>query len=285
MGDVFAAITANAGAAPQQVKAARMGADHTNVDGGYTLGPGNIRFDENGQQVASAPFKPAGSAGSFSTTLPDGTTIEYGGATAPTMNNIQKNQIAIAKFRGIVQKTREMAKRDPTNFGLPGYTKGVIQDVTALANGVAQTMGYNDIRSAQKGLQQDIIKSGGDPSLFTGIFDPNLPALETLAHLLTYSGASALGGQDGQAVGKNDIERFEKMFGKPTGWLTSQEAFLSKLDTIDEVTGMYENVNDTAAGGNVTGNASGQVDDRAAKLKRLQELRALKAQQGNNVTR
>lgn len=279
MGDVFAAIIANAGAAPNQIKNARMGADHSNIDQGYTLSPGAVRFDGDGKQIASAPFKPAGAAGSFSTTLPDGTVIEYGGATNSTMNTLQKDQLASAKFRGLLNTTRELALKNPNNFGLPGFVKGVAQDVNALAGGVAQSFGYNNMEQALADTRKEILTDPNiDPSLMSGIFDPDLPALQAASQLLIYQGAAALAGQEGRSVSDKDIQRFSIIFGNPESWLTNQQKYLSKLDLAEQLLGLNEKVTDTAAGGNITGPASGQNDDRAAKLKRLEELKRQKAQ-------
>lgn len=276
LGDIFATFAANAGASPAQLKNARMGADHSNMDGGFTLGPGNIRFDESGKQIASAPFKPAGAAGSFSTTLSDGTVIEYGGPTAPTMNNLQKQQVASAKMRGLLDYTRNLAMKDPTNFGFPGFVKGTMQDVTSLVGGISTAMGYSDPTVAISEVQRDVARSGIDPSLLSGVFDPNLPALQTAADLLVFQAASALAGQEGRSVSDRDVKTFKGIIGDPQNIFGNQKKFLSKLNTIENILAINENVTDTAAGGNLTGPASGQTD-RAAKLKRLQQLREMKA--------
>lgn len=284
LGKIYQAFAPALGASPQQVDNAQMGAGMKYGDTRegmmrepFTLSPGSQRFDGGGNPIASAPFKPAGSAGSFSTTLPDGTVIEYGGATSPTMNKLQEQQIGAAKMRGLLDYTRSLALKDPTNFGFPGFVKGTVQDVTALTSGIAQSMGYTDINDARSTAQRDIARSGVDPSLLSGVFDPNLPAIQTAADLLVYQAASALAGQSGRSVSDRDVQMFKGIVGDPQNVFSNQEKFLSKLSVIENILSIQENVNDTAAGGNVTGSASGQPD-RAAKLKRLEELRALKRQ-------
>lgn len=228
----------------------------------YTLSPGSVRFDANNQQIASAPFKSGG--GSF-VTLPDGTEISLDGGQPPKLdptktvtNNLQQDQVANAKMRGLMANVRELAMKDPTNFGFPGFVKGMAQDSTALLQGIGSSMGYDNPNNAIADAQQQIGGAGVDPSLLSGIFDPDLPALQTASDLLVFQAASALASQSGRGLSDKDVQYFKQIVGSPQDIFSNQERFLAKLDTISKILGINENVADTSLGGNVTGPASGQ---------------------------
>jgi|DEB0MinimDraft_6_1074348.scaffolds.fasta_scaffold00040_48 hypothetical protein len=289
IGDIFAAFAANSGANPDQITRAQQGAgmdfaktregfEADPSNSGFTLSPGAIRYDAEGNQVASAPFK---EGGGFSVQLPDGTVVQQGGnlkldPTKSTANDLQKEQVASAKLRGLLDYTRELAQKDPMNFGFPGFVKGTAQDVTTLLQGVSQTMGYKDTNEAVTTAQRDIAMAGIDPSLLSGVFDPDLPALQTAADLLVFQAASALAGQSGRSVSDKDVKYFKSIVGNPQSLFANQQKFLSKLDTIQSILGINENVADTALGGNVTGAASGQpsawTDADEARLQELERL-------------
>lgn len=267
LGDVFRTFAANLGANPEQITNAQLGSgmayDKTRegvMNNPFTLSPGAIRFDAQGKQVAAAPFKPAMRSGGFSTTLPDGTVIEYGGmeATKSTTNDLQKEQVSNAKLRNLINFTRDLAKKDPTNFGFPGFVKGTAQDVTSLLGGVSQAFGYRNDQEAVTDAQREIASSGVDPSLLSGVFDPNLPALQTASDLLVFQAASALAGQSGRSVSDRDVKMFKQIVGDPQSLFGNQEKFLSKLTTIENMLQMNEGVADTTLRGNVTGPARGK---------------------------
>jgi hypothetical protein len=71
--------------------------------------------------------------------------------------------------------------------------------------------------------------------LFSGIFDPNLPALQTLSDLLVYSAASALAGQESRSVSDFDVKKVQGMVGDPRSFLMSQQKFLAKLETLGDI--------------------------------------------------
>lgn len=266
LGDIFLAFASNMGASPQQINNAQLGAgiayDKTKEGIGqspFTLSPGSVRYSGEGEEIASAPFKPQSRTGGFTTTLPDGTTINYDGMgpTKTVANDLQKQQISSAKMRNLLNYTRDLANKDPGNFGFPGFVKGVVQDATALTGGIAQTMGYNDPMQAVSEVQREVASSGIDPSLLSGVFDPNLPALETATDLLVFQAASALAGQSGRSVSDRDVKTFRQIVGNPRDVFSNQDKFLSKLNTIENILQMNENVTNTSLGGNVTGPAAG----------------------------
>ena len=289
LADVYLAMAAAGGGSPDQITNAQMGAqmDYADTqpgfeqDQGYTLSPGSVRYGADNQQVASAPFKPGGSGPSFRMNS-DGS-VEYSegglpqqGLTKATANQLQKEQVANAKLRRLLDITKNLAKEDPSNFGFPGFVKGVGQDANALLGGISQTFGYQDTNSAVADAQREIAGSGVDPSLLSGVFDPNLPALQTAADLLVFQAASSLAGQSGRSVSDRDVKMFKGIVGDPQSIFGNQQKFLAKLAMIENILGMNENVTDTAMGGNVTGAASGQPQGWSdAEEQRLQELEAM----------
>ena len=265
LGKIYAAFAANAGASPDQLTNAQMGAgiNYANTKAGFeakqdqdfTLSPGSIRYDSQGNPIVSAPFKPGG-GGPNIRVLPDGT-VEYGeNGLAPgksTKNDLEKEQVASAKLRGLLEYNRQLAQKDPTNFGVPGFVKGRVQDISSLTQGVSQTMGYNDVGEAATDVRKQAMQNNIDPSLLSGVFDPNLPALETAADLLVFQAASALAGQSGRALSDKDVKYFRNIVGSPTSLFSNQEKYLAKLDTIENLLGLNQNVTDRTMGGNVTG--------------------------------
>lgn len=265
LGKIYAAFAANAGASPEQLTRAQMGAgmNYANTKDGFeanqnkpfTLSPGSIRYDAQGNVLQQAPFKPGGSGPNIRV-LPDGT-VEYGeNGLAPgksTRNDLEKEQVASAKLRGLLNYNRELAKKDPTNFGVPGFVKGRVQDISSLAQGVSDTLGYNSFNEAVGDVRKQAMQNNVDPSLLSGVFDPNLPALETAADLLVFQAASALAGQSGRALSDNDVKYFKNIVGSPTSLFSNQEKYLAKLDTIENLLGLNQNVTDRTMGGNITG--------------------------------
>ncbi len=261
LGDVFLSFAANAGATPEQVTSAQLGAGKGYamtkegvMEKPFSLSPGSIRYDSDGKQIASAPFKQGASGPSFRV-LPDGT-VEYGSdGLAPTNSvktDLQKQQVSNAKLKNLINFNRNLAAKDPTNFGVPGFVKGKVQDVTALTQGVSQAMGYKDMKGAALDVQRQAMKHKLDPSLFSGVFDPNLPALETASDLLVFQAADALASQSGRSLSNEDVKYFKNIVGSPRDLFGNQQKYLSKLDTIEQLVGLNEEVVDNTAGGNVT---------------------------------
>jgi hypothetical protein len=227
---------------------------YENMMPGFTLTPGAVRFGANNEKIASAPFKTGG--GSY-IQQPDGTVISIDGGAPPLRPNIQANlqgdQIASEKLKGLMSYTRRLANEDPLNFGFPGFVKGGVQDVTTLLGGVTSALGYEQPQQAVDAARRDILASGVDQTLFNGIFDPTLPALQTANDLLVYQAAAALAGQEGRDLSNADVKAMRKIVGNSTDWFTSQNKFLSKLDVLEQILNLNDQVTDRTLGGNVTG--------------------------------
>ena len=234
----------------------------------YTLSPGSVRFGSDNDRVASAPFKTGG--GSY-IEQPDGTIISIDGGSPPLRPNVQgdlqDSQIATEKLRSLMDYTRGVANKNPLNFGFPGFVKGGVQDVSTLLSGVTTALGYEAPQQAMDEARREIMQSGVDPMLFDGLFDPDLPALQTANDLLIYQAAAALAGQSGRDLSDKDVQNIKKIIGSSTDWFTSQDKFLSKLDTVEHILNMNSEVTDRTLGGNVT---DGPIDPMMASQQAIQ---------------
>jgi len=303
LGDVFLSYAANTGATPEDVSSAQIGSGMSYgatregvMNKPFTLSPGSQRYDSQGKVIASSPFKQGGQPSLR--VLPDGT-VEYGYDGEPTKtvtNNLQGSQVQSEKMSRLIKYNRELAMKDEMNFGLPGRVKGVVQDVTTLSDGVAKSLGYNGLDGARKGIQRELAVSGVDQNLLSDVFDPNLPALNSAAGLLVFQAAKTLADQEGRALSNEDIKYFKDIVGDPKDVFTSQQKYMSKLDTIEKILGMNTDVANQTLGGNVVtkrpyspnkknvvpqqNNAptQQQIDFSEEEEARLQELQNLKDQ-------
>lgn len=157
------------------------------------------------------------------------------GLRPAVQGDLQKADIANQKFRGMLNFTRDLAKKSPTNFGVTGQVKGLFQDATQLAANISGGLGYGGLQEAVADAQRKAAESGINPQVFSGLFDPTLPALETAADLLVFNAAEALAGQQGRSVSDKDVALFRSIVGDPRSLLASQEQYLAKLNTIEQI--------------------------------------------------
>lgn len=166
------------------------------------------------------------------------------GLSTSVKTDLQKQNIGNQQFRGLLGFTRNVAKQDPNNFGATGFVKGVLQDGVVLAGNVSQGLGYNGIQDAVNDVRRKAAANGVNPSLLSGAFDPKLPALQTAADLLVFSAAEALAGQSGRGVSDKDVKIIKQVVGDPREWMTSQEKYLSKMDTLEQILNIRQEVVD-----------------------------------------
>lgn len=168
-------------------------------------------------------------------------TVEGGagdvGLTNSTRSGLQQQDFANTKFGRLLGMTREIAQRDPTNFGIPGFIKGTVADLNALAGGMAQGLGYQGMEQAMQTVRRDAAMAGVSPGLLSGVFDPNQAGLQTVSDLLVYSAAEALAGQAGRSVSDKDVQFFKGIVGDPRAWMMNQDRFLAKLDQLEQILG------------------------------------------------
>ncbi|MBO4228009.1 hypothetical protein [Bradyrhizobium neotropicale] len=166
------------------------------------------------------------------------------GLNSSVVTDLQKQDIANQQFKNLMGYTRNLAQKDPNNFGVTGIVKGAVQDVNAIAGNVAHGLGYSGIQDAAAAARDKAISSGVDPSLLSGVFDPNLPALHTAADLMVFSAAQALAGQSGRSVTDRDVKMFKNIVGDPNDVMGNQQKYLSKLDTIEQILQLNQDVID-----------------------------------------
>lgn len=166
-------------------------------------------------------------------------------------SDLQKADIENQKFRGMLGYTRNLAKESAGNFGVAGTVKGIAQDVSQVADNLAKGLGYNGLQSAVEDAKQRAIAGGVDPNSLPGLFtfDPNLPSLHSAADLLVYSAASALAGQSGRSVSDKDVALFRDITGDPREWVGNQEKYLAKLNTIERMLDINQEVIDKSLRG------------------------------------
>lgn len=155
--------------------------------------------------------------------------------TNSTMSGVQQNILANNKFANLVEMTREAAQRDPLNFGLPGFVKGTAQDLRQIANGMAAGLGFQDVQTWLDSTMASAAQNGVNPSLLSGVFDPQRDELLTLSDLMVYSAAEALAGQSGRSVSDKDVQFFKGIVGDPRSWMMSQQSYMAKLGQIERI--------------------------------------------------
>jgi hypothetical protein len=208
----------------------------------YILPDGRVLLTRDGQtDMQGNPLPPGGYLGTV-----EGSAKDVGVLTNAATTAVQEQKLAVEKFRGLLALTREVAEKDPTNFGLPGFIKGTVADVAALANGIAIGLGYDGAAQAINDARQRALANGISPSLISGLFDENLASLHTVSDLLVYSAAEALAGQSGRSVSNKDVEMFKEIVGDPQSWLMSQERFLAKLNMLERIVNTTSGVLDDA---------------------------------------
>lgn len=172
-------------------------------------------------------------------------TPDQSGLRPNVQSGLQNASIENQKFKALLDHTRQLAN-DPSNFGIPGFVKGLAQDVTQVSDGLAKGLGYTGLSDAVADAKQKAIDNGLSPNSLPGLFtfDPRLPSLHTASDLLVYQAASALAGQSGRSVSDKDVQMFRGIVGDPRDWLGNQDKYLAKLDTIERILEVYQGVVD-----------------------------------------
>ena len=208
----------------------------------YIMPDGRVMLTRDGQtDMQGNPLPPGGYLGTVQGSAKDVGVLTNAAATA-----VQEQKLAVQKFRGLLQLTREAAEKDPTNFGLPGFIKGTVADLAALSNGIATGLGYEGAAQAINEARQRALANGISPTLISGLFDENLASLHTVSDLLVYSAAEALAGQSGRSVSNEDVKHFKDIVGDPQSWLMNQDRFLAKLNMLERIVNSTSRVLDDA---------------------------------------
>lgn len=157
------------------------------------------------------------------------------GLTNSTQSGLEQQSFANEKFKGMLTMARDLATKDPTNFGIPGFVKGTVSDLNELAKGAAVGLGYADANDAVAAVRRGAAQNGISPELLSGVFDPTKSGLETVSDMLVYAAAEALAGQAGRSVSDKDVAFFRSIAGDPRAWLMSQEKYMAKLDQMAQI--------------------------------------------------
>jgi hypothetical protein len=215
----------------QRVLGAASPADKTNSPKNYKAPDGSVHVTYDGvtdaQTGASLP------PGGFIATVQGG--ANDAGVTNATQSKVEQQNIALDQLDNLSKYTRDLVTKDPTNVGLPGFAKGVVQDVNQVADGLAQGLGFKGLDAAIQSARARAASSGVSGKIISQLFDPNLPKLRQAYALLTFTAASALANQRGQGVSDKDVERIEKMVGSPENLFSSQASLVAGLDGLDNL--------------------------------------------------
>lgn len=214
----------------QEVLGARVGGDKAGTPKNYILnGKTFITYDGTTDAQSGQPLPPGGYVGTVQGDAA-GT-----GVTNAVNTGIQQGILANNKLSNLLGAVRAVASKDPTNFGLPGFVKGVAQDARQIAQGLAQGLGYQAPEQMLTEAMQSAAQSGIDMNMISGVFDPDLSSLYTLSDLLVYSAAEALAGQSGRSVSDRDVQFFKTIVGDPQEWMMSQDKYLAKLSQVERI--------------------------------------------------
>lgn len=205
---------------------------------------------------------------SFEITSPDGTRAVFGQGNAPIPKQVQASLLGEAQafedYDVLSKRAREVAMADPTLFGAVGNLRRFGQGAAGQVKALTQAFGGDEQFNAQFNDAVTGLTNMGfrDPR----IFDPNLSEIEKLSTLMAYSAASAIGGQDGRGLSNEDRQYFQQIVGDPTGWLASQDSFISSLNMLDRVVGARRaRVKDNLSGDfNLDGAGGGSTPPPAA---------------------
>jgi hypothetical protein len=141
--------------------------------------------------------------------------------------NLQTSEIAMGDLQDNFAMTRKIATENPHIFGITGNVRRIGQGLRLQVEDASSVLGGGSFAD----VSADLAGAGVDQSNF----DPALSDIEKLGTLLAYQAASALGQQSGRGLSDQDFNKFRTIVGDPTQMLASQEAFLSGLDRLEQV--------------------------------------------------
>ena len=246
LGDIFQAFAANAGASPEQLTRAQMGAgmNYANTKEGFdsnqnkdfTLSPGSIRYDSAGKPIVSAPFKPGGSGPSFRV-LPDGT-VEYGedglggpGLTKPVVGDLQRKDIEMETYQLFSKEYEDALLKSPGGTG----TRGNLARISdSLLGQVQQFSPDSEIAGKLDSIKNNLAGQFTDPE--TGeIVNQDLYNASTIAEVLPYMAAGAITGQSGRGLSDTDYKIVQRAVGSPNDWMATPDKLLARKRQLDKL--------------------------------------------------
>lgn len=167
------------------------------------------------------------------------------GLTNSNLTKVQANNMALERVESTLSMIDGLSG-DPTNFGPAGIVKGAAQNTAQAVDGIAKGLGFNGVEAAVAGAREKLIKSGVNPSIVSGLFDPTLPKLNQAYSLLLYQGAEALAGQSGRSVTDADIKRMVGIIGDPESFWSSQATMKSRTEQLRQFIAAQRDINNRA---------------------------------------
>jgi hypothetical protein len=166
------------------------------------------------------------------------------GLSNPVLADEQTKRLNYQRFGGLLDFAENLTT-DPTLFGFTGTVRDVGQEVVQLMRNAGQVIGGTPEELLAK-ARQDSAASG--VTLLPELYDPNLPAVDTIWGLMVYQGASALAGQQNRSVSDKDVQFFRQILGDPKAFFSSAEAMRAKIGVARQVMQGFQSVNNAALG-------------------------------------
>lgn len=268
LGDIFMAFAANAGASPEQLTRAQMGAGmaYGNTKEGFdakqnepfTLSPGSIRYSSDGKPLVSAPFKPGGGA-SFRV-LPDGT-VEYGEDglgqyTNAVKTDLQKKDIALDEYKVVTQNYRDAILKNPGAVG----TRGNLARYADMGLGQVEQFAPNSkVGNYLSGARDNLAGQYVDPK--TGeTMNKDLYSASSLSNIVPFA-TGAIVGQSGKSLSDKDAERLQNVIGSADDWTATPDKLIQKLNEVDKIVNELRPIYQ----GRGIGNQSSRASNRGMK--------------------
>jgi hypothetical protein len=182
----------------------------------------HITYDGITDAQTNAPLPPGGQI--ISTQLQGGAGDI--GVTNAVKTDLQSDLLSINRFNDLAGMMMEMVEDPDTTWGAPAWFEAKFQEI---AQGVGQLVDYirpEDAETVARFLPE--------------MYNPNLPAQQTLYTLMLYTGAAALAGQQGRSVSDADIRQMRAAIPDPTGFFTSRESMRAALGVLGTVLQGYE---------------------------------------------
>lgn len=164
------------------------------------------------------------------------------GLTASNANDIQASDIANQNTLKMLDQAESMIKADPSNVGVSGAVKGIVQDLTAAAGNLSANIGFKQGEDIVAGLKSQMKGMGVSDGVLSGVFDPKLGALKTTYGILTFQLAKQLNGSG--KLSDADVSRAKALLGDPESWASSPDKLLGHISAIRQSIAAGQSVND-----------------------------------------
>lgn len=183
--------------------------------------PDNYRMPDGGTTLSRD-----GVVDLYGRTLPPGTQ-KFGVTLPETVGSAEGAKLAtkgtaLNLLKGTIADLSGLAT--PERMGATGFTRRTLQDAINQGSAFAQWLGGNPdrIRTTLGGINPALVDN----------FDKGAEEFDTLANILAYRAAAAIGEQRGQGASDKDIARFKALIGDG-GMLANPEAFKARIAAVE----------------------------------------------------